>query len=70
MFIMWAVIAGLVISGYFFARGTQSRSLENTMQLGMLIAALTGTIYFQCSPVFQIAIIIMAVMLFVQKGFV
>ena len=69
MFIMWAVIIGLVIFGYFSFRGTQNRSLESTMELGLVISGIAVSIYYGLNPLFQIAAIILAIMLLLRKGF-
>lgn len=62
------ILIGLAIFLYYLSHSGQDRSLQITMELGLAIALLATSINYSFSPVFQVALLILIVMLFLQKG--
>jgi hypothetical protein len=61
---------GVAVFIFYLYRGGQNRSLEATMELGLIITLLAGSLLYGMDPLIQVAVFVAGIMLLVRKGFV
>ncbi|MGH6634813.1 MAG: hypothetical protein ACRED0_01310 [Gammaproteobacteria bacterium] len=61
---------GLSIFIFYLYRGGQNRSLEATMELGLIITLLAGSLLYAMNPLIHVAIFVAGIITLLRKGFV
>lgn len=61
---------GVAIFIFYLYRGGQNRSLEATMELGLIITLLAGSLLYGMNPLIQAGVLVAGIMMLLRKGFV
>ncbi len=61
---------GIAIFIFYLYRGGQNRSLEATMELGLIVTLLAGSLLYAMNPLIQVGVFVAGIMMLLRKGFV
>lgn len=61
---------GFAIFVFYLYRGGQNRSLEMTMELGLIITLLAASLLYGVNPLVQAAVFVAGIIVLLRKGFV
>lgn len=61
---------GIAIFIFYLYRAGQNRSLEATMELGLIVTLLAGSLLYAMNPLVQMAVFVAGIMTLLRKGFV
>ncbi|MGH8607039.1 MAG: hypothetical protein ACREX9_06360 [Gammaproteobacteria bacterium] len=61
---------GIAIFVFYLYRGGQNRSLEATMELGLIVTLLAASLLYAMNPLIQVAVFVAGIMTLLRKGFV
>ncbi|MGH8594873.1 MAG: hypothetical protein ACREV3_13800 [Gammaproteobacteria bacterium] len=61
---------GIAIFIFYLYRSGQNRSLEATMELGLIVTLLAASLLYAMNPLIQVAVFVAGIMTLLRKGFV